>query len=122
MQIIETSAFTRRVTEILSDEEYRALQDMLVQNPETGALIVGTGGARKVRWAVKGGAKSGGARVIYYWANARGVILMLAIYTKSEQATLTDAQKKALRAIIYGSSAGSELNRTDDETHWASTH
>lgn len=103
MQIIETSAFTRRVTDILSDEEYRALQEMLVQNPETGALIVGTGGARKVRWAVKGGGKSGGARVIYYWANARGVILMLAIYTKNEQDTLTDAQKKALRAIIYGS-------------------
>jgi mRNA-degrading endonuclease RelE of RelBE toxin-antitoxin system len=102
MQIVETSAFTRRVTEILSDDEYRALQETLVQNPEMGALIVGTGGARKVRWAVKGGGKSGGARVIYYWANSRGLILMLTIYSKAEQDTLTDAQKKALRAIIQG--------------------
>lgn len=103
MQIVETSAFTRRVAALLSDEEYRALQTMLVENPEAGAVIVGTGGARKVRWAMKGRGKSGGARVIYYWADARGIILMLTIYPKNEQDTLTDAQKRAIRAVIEGS-------------------
>ena len=103
MQIIETSAFTRRVAELLSDEDYRALQTTLVENPEVGAVIVGTGGARKVRWAAQGRGKSGGVRVIYYYATARGVILMLTVYAKSDQDTLTDAQKKALRAIIVGS-------------------
>ena len=71
MQIIETSAFTRRVAGLLTDDEYRALQSALVVNPEAGAVIVGTGGARKVRWAREGRGKSGGVRVIYYYATAR---------------------------------------------------
>ncbi len=54
MQVVETSAFTRRVAVLLTDEEYRALQTMLVANPEAGRVIVGTGGARKVRWALAG--------------------------------------------------------------------
>ena len=77
---------------------------MLVVNPEAGRVIVGTGGARKVRWALAGRGKSGGARVIYYWADARDIILMLMIYAKNEQDTLTDAQKRAIRAVIEGSS------------------
>jgi mRNA-degrading endonuclease RelE of RelBE toxin-antitoxin system len=100
MQIIETSGFTRRVSTLLRDEEYRALQMMLVENSEAGRLIVGTGGARKVRWAQAGRGKTGGVRVIYYYATSEGVILMLTVYAKSEQDALTDAQKKALRAII----------------------
>lgn len=78
----------------------RPRQAQQMENPEAGALIVGTGGARKVRWAVKGRGKSGGVRVIYYYATAKGVILMLTVYAKSEQDTLTDAQKKSLRTII----------------------
>ena len=70
------------------------------ENPEAGALIVGTGGARKVRWAARGRGKSGGVRVIYYYATAQGVILMLTGYAKGEQETLTDTQKRARRAII----------------------
>jgi len=100
MQIVETPIFTRRVTELLSDEEYRALQAVLLARPDVGRVIVGTGGARKVRWAVEGRGKSGGVRAIYYWANARGIILMLMVYPKNEQDALTDAQRKALRAII----------------------
>lgn len=102
MQIVETAIFTRRVTEILSDDEYRALQAALLARPDLGRVIVGTGGARKVRWSLEGRGKSGGVRAIYYWANERGVILMLYVYAKSEQDTLTDAQKKALRKIIEG--------------------
>jgi mRNA-degrading endonuclease RelE of RelBE toxin-antitoxin system len=103
MQIIETSIFTRRVAALLSEDEYRALQTALVENAAAGALIVGTGGARKVRWAPRGRGKSGGVRVIYYWANNDGIILMLMIYPKNEQDTLTDSQKRALRDVIEGS-------------------
>ncbi len=53
MVITETSVFTRRLLELLSDEEHRKLQTALVNRPDSGALIVGSGGLRKVRWALK---------------------------------------------------------------------
>ena len=67
MVIIETSIFTKLITELMSDDEYKDLQDALVVRPDRGALIKYSGGLRKVRWALKGRGKSGGARVIYYW-------------------------------------------------------
>lgn len=67
MEFIETPTFTRQVTHLLSDEEYRQLQNTLVEDPECGDLIKGGGGIRKVRHAVQGRGKSGGVRAIYYW-------------------------------------------------------
>jgi hypothetical protein len=67
MVFVETPTFTRQVTELLSDEEYRALQNTLVEDPEHGDLIKGGGGIRKVRHALQGRGRSGGARAIYYW-------------------------------------------------------
>ena len=58
--------FTRLVQEYLSDEEYRKLQEALIENPETGAVIRGSGGIRKLRWAAPGRGKRGGYRIIYY--------------------------------------------------------
>jgi hypothetical protein len=100
MEIIETSIFTRRVSELLSNEAYRELQSDLVTRPDAGAVIAGSGGLRKLRWAGSGRGKRGGARVIYYWVTAQDRLLMLYIYPKNEQENLTDAQIKALRAIM----------------------
>lgn len=100
MVIIETSVFTRRLPELLSDEEYRKLQTALVNRPDSGALIVGSGGLRKVRWVLKGGGKRGGVRVIYYWAVARQQLLMLLIYPKNERDDLVPEQLKVLRKIV----------------------
>jgi len=66
---IETRLFTRLVQEYLDDDEYRELQKVLMDNPETGNIIPGSGGLRKVRWRAPGRGKRGGYRVIYY---ARG--------------------------------------------------
>lgn len=100
MLIIETSIFTRLVQSLLSDEDYRKLQKTLVLYPDLGALIPGGGGLRKVRWAVRGQGKRSGMRVIYYWAVSQEKILMLYIYSKTNQADLTQAQIKVLRSII----------------------
>jgi len=100
MVIIETSIFTRQVQELLSDEEYRELQIALVQRPNAGAVIAGSGGLRKLRWATKGKGKRGGSRVIYYWAVTQDQLLMLFIYRKSEQEDLTREQLKTLKKII----------------------
>ncbi len=100
MVIIETSIFTKRVRVLLSDEEYRGLQSVLINNPIKGALIRGSGGIRKVRWALPGRGKSGGVRIIYYWAVSKDQILMLSIYAKNERDNLTQEQLSILRQIV----------------------
>jgi hypothetical protein len=100
MVIVETSIFTRRVTELLPDEVYRLLQATLVDRPDAGPIIPGSAGLRKIRWNASGHGKRGGARIIYYWAVAQDRILMLFIYAKNESANLTPGQIKALRQIV----------------------
>jgi hypothetical protein len=100
MIIIETSVFTRRVTQLLSDDEYRELQATLVERPKVGPVIPGSGGIRKLRWSASGHGKRGGARVIYYWATEQERILMLLIYAKNESDDLTQDQIKTLRYIV----------------------
>jgi len=100
MQFIETPIFTGAVRVILSDDEYRALQGALILRPEQGALIKGSGGLRKVRWAVKGIGKRGGARIIYYWDRAREIFYMLYAYLKTTQDDLTPEQLRILRRLV----------------------
>jgi len=100
MRFIETPVFTRDVVALLSDDEYRSLQLALAFRPEAGALIRGSGGLRKIRWAVSGRGKRGGVRVIYYWATAEDQIFMLLIYRKNQQEDLTPQQLKILRKIV----------------------
>jgi mRNA-degrading endonuclease RelE of RelBE toxin-antitoxin system len=100
MLIIETSIFTRRVTELIPDDEYRELQAALVERPDAGSVIPGSGGLRKLRWSASGHGKRGGARIIYYWVTEQERILMLFIYAKNESADLTPDQIKKLKQIV----------------------
>ena len=100
MLFIETSAFTRRITALLTDDEYSALQADLIEQPDLGHVIPEGGGIRKLRVAAKGHGKSGGARVIYYWAAAREHIFLLRAYAKNEQSDLTRKEVKDLRRAV----------------------
>ena len=100
MEFIETPTFTRQVTQLLSDEEYRQLQNALVEDPKCGDLIKGGGGIRKVRHAVQGRGKSGGVRAIYYWVKDRHQIYMLVVYPKSKKETLSDDETAILRELV----------------------
>lgn len=100
MEFIETPTFTRSVLGLLSDEEYQDLQNALLEHPERGDLIRGGGGIRKTRHAAQGRGKSGGVRVIYYWAKEKEQIYMLVVYPKSKKDTLTDAETALLRDLV----------------------
>ena len=82
---IESRVFSRLVGEYLTDDEYARLQSALIEAPERGALVPGSGGVRKLRWAQPGRGKRGGIRVIYYARTREGVIWMLMIYAKNEE-------------------------------------
>ena len=84
MEFIEATAFTKYVYNYLSDDEYLGLQSFLLQYSEAGKIVRGSGGVRKVRWAISGKGKSGGVRVIYYFKKQDGEIWVLTIYSKNE--------------------------------------
>ena len=98
----ETAAFSERVARYLPDDEYARLQWFLLEHPEVGDVIVGGGGIRKLRWAATGRGKRGGLRVIYYWANLRGQILMLDVYAKNEKADLAAEEVAELKRFVKG--------------------
>jgi hypothetical protein len=102
MEFIEAPAFTRRVSDYLTDDEYRALQTELSRNPDQGDLMPGTGGFRKLRWADPRRSKGrrGGLRVIYYHFAFSQQIWLMTIYDKNEAADLTPREKKALKTAI----------------------
>ena len=54
MIIIETSIFSRLIQDMMSDDDYRLLQEALITRPDAGDVIKGSGGLRKVRWKLEG--------------------------------------------------------------------
>ncbi|SRR5258706_15800099 len=100
VELVETSVFTRQITALLSDEEYLRFQYQLAANPEIGSVIKGGGGIRKIRVAVGSRGKSGGARVIYYWAVREDLILLLYVYPKNVAANLTPKQIAQLAKVV----------------------
>jgi hypothetical protein len=67
MEFIETTLSTKYVYSYLTDDEFLGLQSYLLQFPESGKVVPGFGGIRKLRWAMTGTGKRGGVRVIYYF-------------------------------------------------------
>ena len=96
---IELQGFSKRRQALLPDDEFRAFQEILINDPEAGDTISGTGGFRKIRWSRPGTGKRGGVRVIYYNVTIKGRIYLALIYPKSEQDELSQEQKKMLRQV-----------------------
>ena len=99
MIFIETPIFTKRVAQCISDEDYHRLQVHLVEHPDAGELVRGSGGIRKIRCAASGRGKRGGARTLYYW-DVPDKIYMIFCYLKNELEDITPAQLKALRRLV----------------------
>jgi len=102
-EFIRTSYFDKRWNAMgLTDDDLRALESYLLDNPGIGDIIPGTGGAIKVRWALKhsGKGKSGGARVIYIDLVRKAHIHLLLCYPKSKQDNMTREQSLYLKQLI----------------------
>ena len=97
--IVETSVFTRRIADCMSDETYRELQVYLVGSPAAGNVIPGSGGLRKLRWSGSRRGKRGGTRIIYYWWLPE-TLFMLFSYRKNEAEDLTPEQVRQLKVVV----------------------
>ena len=100
MVFVESSAFTRHLRDYLSDDEYGLFQKHLAARPDAGAIIKGTGGVRKVRWAAGGKGKRSGVRIIYYWVGAKDQIHLLVIYGKGEKENLSPEDLKKVKVLL----------------------
>jgi len=100
MIFTETPVFTRQITALLPDDEYRMLQKELTFNPDVGDIIKHSGGLRKARWRSESKGKRGGIRVIYYWFVKDDEIYMLLAYGKGEKDDLSATELRLLRKYI----------------------
>ena len=111
LTVIETSAFSRRAEKLLTSEEHDDLLLYLSMYYKVGDEIPGTGGVRKLRYAMGGRGKSGGVRAIYYFFDELNPILALFLYGKNEQANLTPAEKKLAASLAAAMKAEVKARR-----------
>jgi hypothetical protein len=118
MEFIEAPAFTRHLKSYLSDDEFRKLQLRLIFEPETGDLMPGTGGFRKMRWADarRGKGRRGGLRIIYYHFASDDQIWLMTIYDKDEASDLTAQERKALKMAIESELSARAHKRSQGRT------
>ena len=100
MTVVETERFLKDAKPLMSDSEREQLVVFVGANPEAGEIIPETGGVRKIRWALAGRGKRGGARVIYYYHSERLPLFLLAGYAKNEKANLSKAERNAMKRLV----------------------
>jgi len=105
-QIVQISTFARKVEELirkhkLLQKDFDEFKRKIAEHPESGDIIQGTGGVRKIRLKSASGGKRGGFRVCYYFHNAEiGEIFLITLYAKNEQEDLTADEKKELKKLV----------------------
>jgi hypothetical protein len=83
----------------MTEDERKVLVDYLAHNPAAGDLIAGTGGVRKLRWALQGRGKRGGARVVYFYHSVNIPLFALTAYAKNERADLSQEDRNDFRQL-----------------------
>lgn len=99
---MELPPFARHRATYLDDDAFRELQALLLQDPEAGDVIRGTGGLRKVRFPDRrrGKGKRGGPRVIYFWWRSGEQFWLYTVYDKDEMDDLNAKECAALKDML----------------------
>ena len=100
LTVVESPIFQKLWPRYWDEDERADFASFIAQNPEAGAVIRGSGGVRKVRWAREGAGKSGGVRIIYLARNEAGEVYLLTLYTKSESENISLITLKEIRRAL----------------------
>ncbi len=84
----------------LSDEDLKTLQQQLLINPQAGAVMQGTGGLRKMRFAFPGQGKSSSSRVLYVDFVVAEKIYLIFAYPKNEKDNLSKEERNNIKKLI----------------------
>lgn len=96
-----TSVFERQAkTAGLSFDDIFEIAATIAMDPLAGDLIVGSGGARKIRHAGRSKGKSGGYRTIHYFAGEDVPVFLLALIDKGRRANLSKAEVNELAKLL----------------------
>ncbi len=101
LTLIQVSTFVAKFKKLgLTDEDLQALEKQVMERPEPGDVMVGTGGVRKIRFAPPSWntGKSGATRVCYALFTTIDTVYLLTIFGKNQQANLTAIEKSAISA------------------------
>jgi hypothetical protein len=100
MTVFETAAYLGRAGSLLTEDEQAEVVQTIARDPTCGVVIKGTGGVRKVRVALEGRGKSGGARVVYYFHSEAIPLYLLTVFAKNEKANISKAERNALARLV----------------------
>ena len=84
----------------LNDDDLRQLETYLLENPNAGDIMEGTGGIRKLRWVLPNQGKSGGIRVLFIDFISYEKICIFDLFPKDEKHNLTKAEKNKIKDIV----------------------
>mgnify|MGYP006117583035 FL=1 len=110
--IVELPEFLKKSSNLFKGDEKASIINYLAVHPQSGDLMKGTGGIRKLRWSAQGKSKSGGVRVIYYYHDGTIPLFLLTVFGKGEKANLSRAERNELAKLTsfllkqYGGSNG----------------
>ena len=100
LTVVESPIFQRMWPRYWDEDERAEFASFIAINPDVGAVIRGSGGVRKVRWAREGTGKSGGVRIVYITRNEAGEVYLLTLYAKSKSENISlDTLKEIRRAL-----------------------
>lgn len=107
LEFVRLPGFIRGSKGLLDEDDEARLEQELLKNPHAGAVIAGTGGLRKYRFAIGNRGKRRSARIIYYRLGRRGRIYLIKVYTKADKSSLTPAEKNELKRLTHSLDAES---------------
>jgi hypothetical protein len=98
--VVETPEFLAATRKLLDADQKTLLISYLAAHPTTGDLMPDTGGLRKLRWALPGRGKRGGARIIYFLHSERLPLFLLTAYAKNERADLSAKDRADFKKFV----------------------
>ena len=100
MTVVETGEFLKHAKGLMTESEREALIAFVGENPEAGQIIPETGGVRKIRWALAGMGRRGGARVIYYYHSPLLPLFLLPVYAKNRKTNVSKAECNEMKRLV----------------------